>query len=79
MTTRRPEPTDPRTILRGGLPDCYLTPEDIAVLFKVSVETVYGWRKTRTGPPGFRIGKHIRYDPTAVRDWVTQRAAEGAA
>ncbi|MER0429083.1 helix-turn-helix transcriptional regulator [Streptomyces microflavus] len=56
--------------LRGGLPDRYLTPENIADLLSVPLETVYAWRKKRTGPPGFRIGKHLRYDPTAVHAWI---------
>jgi hypothetical protein len=71
---------DPRATLRSGLPDRYLTPEDIAVIFKVPVETVYQWRKKRTGPPGFRIGKHLRYDPTDVRVYVTElKTADRAA
>ncbi|MFJ6388938.1 helix-turn-helix domain-containing protein [Streptomyces sp. NPDC091972] len=64
---------DPRATLRGGLPDRYLTPDDIAGMFEVPIETVYQWRKKRTGPPGFRIGKHLRYDPADVRAYVTQR------
>ncbi|MFG2959651.1 helix-turn-helix transcriptional regulator [Streptomyces sp. NPDC048291] len=64
---------DPRATLRGGLPDRYLTPDDIAAMFEVPVETVYQWRKKRTGPPGFRIGKHVRYDPADVRAYVTER------
>ncbi len=48
------------------LPD----PEDIAALLSVPLETVYAWRKKRTGPPAFRIGKHLRYDPTAVHAWI---------
>ncbi|MBW1604732.1 helix-turn-helix domain-containing protein [Streptomyces sp. JJ66] len=62
---------DPRTTLRAGLPDRYLTPEDLASLLAVPVETVYAWRRKRTGPPGFRVGKHLRYDPTAVHTWIT--------
>ncbi len=62
---------DPRAALRGGLPDRYLTPADIAEMFEVPLETVYQWRKKRTGPPGFRIGKHLRYDPADVRAYVT--------
>jgi predicted DNA-binding transcriptional regulator AlpA len=76
------KPTDPdlRATLRGGLPDRYLTPDDIAELFEVSLETVYQWRKKRTGPRGFRIGKHLRYDPADVRAYVDQRKhAETAA
>ncbi|PVE10705.1 helix-turn-helix transcriptional regulator [Streptomyces scopuliridis] len=64
------------TTLRAGLPDRYLTPDDIAAMFGVPLETVYQWRKKRTGPPGFRIGKHVRYDPAAVRVWVSDRMNE---
>ncbi|WP_326742233.1 helix-turn-helix transcriptional regulator [Streptomyces sp. NBC_01768] len=70
MAPKRTPETDPRATLRGGLPDRYLTPEDIAALLSVPLETVYAWRKKRTGPPGFRIGKHLRYDPTAVHAWI---------
>ncbi|WP_406302825.1 helix-turn-helix domain-containing protein [Streptomyces sp. NBC_00885] len=70
----------PTTTLRSGLPDCYLTPEDLVVIFKLeSVETLYTWRKKRVGPPGFRIGKHLRYDPADVRAYVTQRKTADAA
>ncbi|WP_217167240.1 helix-turn-helix domain-containing protein [Streptomyces sp. AC512_CC834] len=70
------EPTDARATLRGGLPDRYLTPEDLVTMFSLpSVETVYQWRRKRIGPPGFRVGKHVRYDPTAVRAWVTEQTA----
>jgi excisionase family DNA binding protein len=65
--------------LRPGLPDRYLTPEDIASLFAVPIETVYAWRKRRTGPPGFRVGRHVRYDPTAVHTWAAQQAANDPA
>ncbi|MFE4061153.1 helix-turn-helix transcriptional regulator [Streptomyces sp. NPDC059096] len=67
------------TRLRAGLPDRYLTPDDIAAMFGVPLETVYGWRKKRTGPPGFRIGKHLRYDPATVHAWVNARMADNAA
>ncbi|MFE4333907.1 helix-turn-helix transcriptional regulator [Streptomyces sp. NPDC056831] len=71
MTTTRTPATDPQTTLRAGLPDRYLTPEDLAAMFSLpSVETVYAWRKKRIGPPAIRIGKHLRYDPAAVRAWV---------
>jgi predicted DNA-binding transcriptional regulator AlpA len=70
------EPTDPRAILRGGLPDRYLTPEDLVTMFSLpSVETVYQWRRKRIGPSGFRVGRYLRYDPAAVRAWVTDQGA----
>ncbi|MEU1190433.1 helix-turn-helix domain-containing protein [Streptomyces sp. NPDC005859] len=73
MTPPLLEETGPRAALRGGLPDRYLKPDDVAEIFDVPVETVYQWRKKRTGPPGFRIGKHLRYDPADVRAYVDQR------
>ncbi|MFD7941322.1 helix-turn-helix domain-containing protein [Streptomyces sp. NPDC059755] len=72
MSTAREQP-DPRATLRRGLPDRYLTPDDIAEIFEVPKETVYQWRKKRMGPPGFRIGKHIRYDPADVLAHVAER------
>ncbi|MFG2131513.1 helix-turn-helix domain-containing protein [Streptomyces sp. NPDC048751] len=81
MTPHRlPEEVDPRIVLWHGIPDRYLKPDDIAVIFEVPKETVYQWRKKRIGPPGFRIGKHLRYDPADVRAYVDQRKhAESAA
>ncbi|MEW2192551.1 helix-turn-helix transcriptional regulator [Streptomyces microflavus] len=70
---------DPRTTLRRGLPDRYLTPEDLTTLLSVPLETLYAWRKKRTGPPGFRIGKHLRYDPAAVHAWISSLTEHEAA
>jgi predicted DNA-binding transcriptional regulator AlpA len=70
---RLPEETNPRAVLWGGLPDRYLTPDDIAEIFEVPKETVYQWRKKRIGPAGFRIGKYVRYDPADVRAYVAER------
>ncbi|MFJ4579909.1 helix-turn-helix transcriptional regulator [Streptomyces echinatus] len=62
------------------LPDRYLTPEDLVELFELpSVETVYQWRRKRIGPRGFRVGRHLRYDPEDVRAWVKSRIEEGVA
>ncbi|MFF3251078.1 helix-turn-helix domain-containing protein [Actinacidiphila glaucinigra] len=52
------------------LPERYLTPADVADLLGVPVETLYQWRRKRTGPPAFRVGKHLRYDPARLRQWV---------
>ncbi|WP_405688389.1 helix-turn-helix domain-containing protein [Streptomyces sp. NBC_00057] len=62
-----------------ALPARYLTPDDIATLLSVPPETVYAWRKKRTGPPEFRIGKHLRYDPEAVHAWIGARIEADAA
>ncbi|MFI6944306.1 helix-turn-helix domain-containing protein [Streptomyces sp. NPDC050418] len=60
------------------LPDRYLTPADLADLMGVPIETVYEWRRKRIGPRGFRVGKHLRFDPEDVSLWV-QSLMEGAA
>ncbi len=61
------------------LPVRYLTPEDLVEMFELpSVETVYQWRRKRTGPRGFRVGRHLRFDPADVRAWVDYQR-EGAA
>ncbi|HET6358494.1 helix-turn-helix domain-containing protein [Streptomyces sp.] len=52
------------------LPERYFTPQDVAALLGVPIETVYQWRRKRTGPPGFRVGKHLRYDPDALHRWI---------
>ncbi|MFC4033742.1 helix-turn-helix domain-containing protein [Streptomyces polygonati] len=66
--------TDPRATLRSGLPDPYLTPDDLSALLSVPVETLYQWHKKRTGPPGFRVGKHLRYDPRAAHARISEQS-----
>ncbi|MFE9384404.1 helix-turn-helix domain-containing protein [Streptomyces sp. NPDC007025] len=61
---------------RADLPAHYLTPHDVAELLRVPLETVYGWRKKRIGPPAFRVGKHLRYDPAAVRTYLRDLAQQ---
>ncbi|MFI0818925.1 helix-turn-helix transcriptional regulator [Streptomyces sp. NPDC021098] len=57
----------------------YLTPEDLVEMFDLpSVETVYQWRRKRTGPRGFRVSRHLRFDPVDVRAWV-ESLREGVA
>ncbi|WP_043470954.1 AlpA family transcriptional regulator [Kitasatospora sp. MBT66] len=62
----------------AALPTRFLTPEDIASLLCVPLETVYQWRRKRTGPPGFRAGRHVRYHPDAVAQWVTDQTQQAA-
>ncbi|MFE4452182.1 helix-turn-helix transcriptional regulator [Streptomyces sp. NPDC056796] len=62
------------------LPSRYLTPDDLVEMFELpSVETVYQWRRKRTGPRGFRVGRHLRFDPDDVWAWVDSRRSEAAA
>ncbi|MEV7150834.1 helix-turn-helix domain-containing protein [Streptomyces sp. NPDC093084] len=78
MADRRLALADVATESRA-LPYRYLTPDDLVEMFELpSVETVYQWRRKRTGPRGFRVGRHLRFDPDDVRAWVDSQR-EGAA
>lgn len=48
---------------------------DVSAYLGVPVQTLYAWRKARTGPPAARVGKHLRYDPDAVRAWFHDQTA----
>jgi excisionase family DNA binding protein len=63
---------------RRPLPERFLTPQDLADLLGVPVETIYQWRRKHTGPRGFRVGRHLRYDPEDIRAWVSSQMEEAA-
>jgi hypothetical protein len=60
------------------LPQRYLTPIELGALLGVPVQTIYQWRHRRIGPPGFRVGRHPRYDPRDVGRWI-ETLNDGAA
>ena len=51
------------------------TMEEVAEYLAMSVQTLYGWRCRRYGPPSYRIGNKVRYRPDEVRAWVDQNEA----
>ena len=54
-----------------------LSTTEVAEWLGVPMETVRRWRKHGDGPRGFKVGRHVRYDPTDVRAWLdAQRAQE---
>ncbi|MFI6178549.1 helix-turn-helix domain-containing protein [Nonomuraea sp. NPDC051191] len=69
MAAKNLRVTEPTTVHRPS----FLTPEELAELFTVPLETVYQWRRKHTGPPGFRVGRHLRYDLAAVLAWVSEQ------
>ncbi|MCL1692279.1 MAG: helix-turn-helix domain-containing protein [Actinomycetia bacterium] len=54
-------------------PDRLLTVEDLAEYLGVPVATLYAWRYHRQGPPGFRVGRHLRYRWTDIEEWISHR------
>ncbi len=57
-------------------PDRLLTVEDLAEYLSVPVATLYAWRYRRQGPPGFRVGRHVRFRRSDVDDWIEDRIAQ---
>jgi predicted DNA-binding transcriptional regulator AlpA len=54
-------------------PTQHLSPADLAAREGVPLETVYGWNKTRTGPPFMKVGRHVRYRVADVIAWEKSR------
>lgn len=54
----------------------YLTTEELAERFRVSVETARWWRHVGKGPQGVRIGKRVLYPVTAVEDYERELLAQ---
>jgi predicted DNA-binding transcriptional regulator AlpA len=48
--------------------------DDVATYLDVPVQTIYQWRKRKYGPPAAKLGKHLRFDPVAVRSWFAEQA-----
>jgi hypothetical protein len=55
-------------------PEPLWTPIDVATYLGVPVQTLYQWRRRGFGPPGSRVGRHLRYESGAVRAWFTAQA-----
>lgn len=52
--------------------DALMSIKEVAEHCQVPVETVRRWRKHGDGPPGFRVGKHLRWRRESVDEWVRQ-------
>jgi excisionase family DNA binding protein len=53
-------------------------PKEVAEYLGIPVQTIYQWRTRGYGPPGRRIGKHVRYRPADVELWVAGLPTEAA-
>ncbi len=50
-----------------------LTAQKLADLLNVPIATIYTWRYLGTGPPGFRVGRHLRYRQSDLERWITKQ------
>jgi excisionase family DNA binding protein len=51
------------------------TLQDVSAFLGVPVGTLYQWRVRGEGPPAFKVGRHVRFDPDRVRAWLDDSAA----
>jgi excisionase family DNA binding protein len=47
-----------------------LSPDELSMYLGIPLATVYGWRTRGEGPPGVRIGRHVRYRAEDVLGWL---------
>jgi excisionase family DNA binding protein len=52
------------------LKDRLWSPIELAEYLDVPVNTLYAWRYQGVGPAGYRVGRHVRYDPADVIEWL---------
>jgi excisionase family DNA binding protein len=57
------------------MPDDLMTTQEVALYLRVPVATLYAWRTGGVGPPGSRVGRHLRYRHSDVDKWLTSRVA----
>jgi excisionase family DNA binding protein len=50
------------------------TIQQLSAFLGIPVGTLYQWRHRGDGPPAFRVGRHLRFDPVEVRRWLLDRA-----
>jgi len=47
-----------------------LTPQEVAKLTSLSIDTLAQWRSQRRGIPYLKIGRAVRYDPNDVQIYL---------
>jgi excisionase family DNA binding protein len=47
---------------------------DLSEMLSVPVTTLYQWRHRGEGPPGYRVGRHVRYRRSEVEAWLETQA-----
>ncbi|MFC5177381.1 helix-turn-helix transcriptional regulator [Nocardioides taihuensis] len=47
---------------------------DVSAFLGVPIGTLYQWRVRGEGPPAFKLGRQLRFDPDRVRAWLRESA-----
>ena len=49
------------------------TTQQAAQYFGVPPATLVHWRYRQTGPPSYKVGRHVRYRPSELADWLREQ------
>lgn len=58
-----------------GVLDPLLSIQELAAYLDLPVATLYAWRYRGQGPPGFKVGRHVRYRHSDVDRWINDQLA----
>jgi predicted DNA-binding transcriptional regulator AlpA len=58
------------------LPQRLWTHEETAAFLRLSPATLHQLNYKGTGPRSYKVGRHRRYDPDDVADWLASRASD---
>ncbi len=53
-----------------------ISPEGLASLLGVQVETLQLWRRRGLGPKWYRMGRQIRYSEAAALEWLRSQSQQ---
>lgn len=53
--------------------DRLLSAQEVAEYLGVPVTTIYTWRHRSQGPPGLRVGRHLRYRRRDLEAWIERQ------
>lgn len=53
--------------------DRLVSPAELGDYLGVPVQTIYQWRHRGGGPPGYRVGRHVRYRWSDVQGWLADQ------
>lgn len=59
-----------RTRSDAAAVEVLLSPADVSRVLGAPAGTLANWRWARTGPAFLRVGRHVRYRPGDLSDWI---------
>lgn len=57
--------------MAGNIPEVLLTPGEAAAFLKLSLSWLAKARQRGEGPPYVKLGRSVRYSPSALVGWLT--------